>query len=86
MFTSRAEYRLSLRADNADQRLTPSGIKINCVGENRTQIFLDKQKKLTQILDYLKSNLISPNEASKYKIKSKITQKLAKDNITIYKR
>ena len=69
MFTSRAEYRLSLRADNADQRLTPSGIKINCVGKNRTKIFLDKQKKLTQILDYLKSNLISPNEASKYEIK-----------------
>ena len=69
MFTSRAEYRLSLRADNADQRLTPSGIKINLVGKNRSKIFLDKQKKLTQILDYLHSNLISPNEASKYKIK-----------------
>ena len=69
MFTSRAEYRLSLRADNADQRLTPSGIKINCVGRTRTKIFLEKQKKLIQILDYLKSNLISPNEASKYEIK-----------------
>jgi len=69
MFTSRAEYRLSLRADNADQRLTPSGIKINCVGKNRSKVFLDKQKKLTNILDYLKSNLISPNVASKYEIK-----------------
>ena len=39
------------------------------MGKNRTKIFLDKQKKLTQILDYLKSNLISPNEASKYEIK-----------------
>ena len=69
MFTSRAEYRLSLRADNADQRLTPSGIKINCVNVNRTKIFLDKQKKLVQILDHLKSNLISPNEASKHDVK-----------------
>ena len=69
MFTSRAEYRLSLRADNADQRLTPLGIKLNCVKKDRSRIFLDKQKKLTQIIDYLKTNLISPNEAQKYDIK-----------------
>ena len=69
MFTSRAEYRLSLRADNADQRLTPLGIKLNCVRKDRSRIFFDKQKKLTQIIDYLKTNLISPNEAQKYDIK-----------------
>ena len=69
MFTSRAEYRLSLRADNADQRLTPLGIKLNCVKKDRYRIFLDKQKKLTQITDYLKTNSISPNEAQKYDIK-----------------
>ena len=69
MFTSRAEYRLSLRADNADQRLTPTGIRINCVKDYRSKIFLNKQKKLVQILDYLKTNLISPSEVSKHDIK-----------------
>ena len=69
MFTSRAEYRLSLRADNADQRLTPLGIKINLVKKLRANLFIDKQKNLVQIQDSLKSKSLSPNGAAKYSIK-----------------
>ncbi|MDO5756419.1 MAG: tRNA uridine-5-carboxymethylaminomethyl(34) synthesis enzyme MnmG [Rhodobacterales bacterium] len=60
MFTSRAEFRLALRADNADQRLTQYGIDIGCVSELRRRSYLDKNSKLTSARSRLEHLKISP--------------------------
>ena len=65
MFTSRAEFRLTLRADNADQRLTPIGINMGLVGPERRQAFESKREILTEARALMASVQLTPNEANR---------------------
>lgn len=69
MFTSRAEFRLSLRADNADQRLTPLGVELGCVGKSRAEAHFKKAERLESARELLVKHVFTPSQVSDAGIK-----------------
>ncbi len=83
MLTSRAEYRLILRHDNADIRLTDYGYQAGLIKKERYQKFVQKKEDIANLLKYLKENKITPTKKNNEWLKSLNSAEL-KDGITLY--
>ena len=92
MFTSRAEYRILLRQDNADARLTPYGYRLGLIDETRHAKFLRKQKHISRVIDFCESHIVKPYEmdnclnsmgSNPVSIASKLSTIISRPNVTI---
>ena len=80
MFTSRAEYRLSLREDNADERLTEIGYKLGVVSEERWKFFQEKRERLARETERLKGIWVDPGVLDKFSLEEVVGAELSKES------